>query len=366
MKAFNAVFVSYYRQFVRDRGALFFTFIFPIMFVLLFGWAFRGAGTQSFDVGIVDQGSPQGAGVIRFALDNITLDAGDKLFHIENGSLDEMMRSLQDGDLDAIIVIPATMDGAMAQGQPTAIQIYYDPSKTSNQQMLIPILNQVVNGINQYLQGTTPLITLEEESVQSRELRYIDYIVPGVLGMSLMFSGVYAGLPIIQQRQAHIIKRLSCTPLPRWTLVLGDLAFRMILVVLTAALIILVGRLVFDVQMVGNWLSLCGVIILGSLVFTSLGYLLAAFVKTEEAAIPIINVVTMPMMFLSGTFFEITSMPSFIEPLVRALPLTYLNDALRQIMVAGTPLHSMTTDIAVLAAWAAVCLGITIRFFKWD
>jgi ABC-2 type transport system permease protein len=366
LKAFTAVFVSHSRQFIRDRGAFFFTFIFPIMFILLFGWAFRNVGAQSFDVGVVDQGSPQSATIITFALDNITLDSGDKVFHIQTGSMDDMMGSLEAGDLDAIIVIPAAMDGSLSQRQTTAIQVYYDPSRTSNQQILVPILNQVVNGLNQYLQQTSPLITLEEESVQSHDLRYIDYLVPGVLGMSLMFSGIFGGLPIIQQRQAHIIKRLGSTPLRRSILVFGDLAFRMILVLLTAALIILVGRLVFDVQMVGNWLSLCGMVILASLVFTSVGYLLAAFVKTEEAAIPIINVITMPMMFLSGTFFEITSMPSFIEPLIKILPLTYVNDALRQIMVAGTPLHSMTTDVAVLAAWVVICLGITIRFFRWD
>jgi ABC-2 type transport system permease protein len=366
LRAFGAVFISYYRQFVRDRGALFFTFIFPIMFILLFGWAFRNEGVQRFDIGLVDQGSPQSTTIITFTLDNVTLDSGDKLFRLESGPFDDMMRLLEDGSLDAIIVIPASMDNSLAQEQPTAIQIYYDPTRISNQQILVPILNQVVNGLNQYLQGTTPLITLDEETVQSRELRYIDYLVPGVLGMSLMFSGIYGGLPIIQQRQAHIIKRLGATPLRRSMLIFGDLAFRMILVLLTAALIILVGSLVFDVQMVGSWLGLCGMVILGSLVFTSLGYLLAAFVKTEEAAIPIINVVTMPMMFLSGTFFEITSMPSFIEPVIKILPLTYLNDALRQIMVDGTPVHSMTTDVAVLAAWAVVCLGITIRFFRWD
>ncbi len=365
MKAFSAVFVSHYRQFVRDRGALFFTFIFPIMFILLFGWAFRNVGVQTFDVGVVDQGSPTSANLIKSALDSVVAD-NRQVFKTQYGTMDDLVASLEKGDLDAVIVIPAAMDSSLGQKQQTAIQVYYDPSRTSNQQVLIPILNEVINELNRYVQGTSPLITIQQETVQSRELRYIDYLVPGVLGMSLMFSGIYAGLPIVQQRQAHIIKRLSCTPLRRSTLVFGDLAFRLILVVLTAVLIILVGRLVFDVQMVGNWFTLCGVVILGSLVFTSLGYLMAAFVKTEEAAIPVINVVTMPMMFLSGTFFEITSMPSFIEPLIKILPLTYLNDALRQVMVAGTPLHSMTTDVAVLGGWVVVCLAVTVRFFKWD
>jgi len=181
-----------------------------------------------------------------------------------------------------------------------------------------------------------------------------------------MFTGIFGGIPVIQQRQAGIIRRLGCTPLRRSMLVSGELAFRMIIVILTAFLIIFVGRLAFDVQMVGNWLSLCGIVILGTLVFSCIGYLIAAFVRTEEGAIPIINAITFPMMFLSGTFFEVSNMPSFIEPVVKILPLTYVSDALRQIMVDGSPLHSMTIDIAVMAAWAAVCLAITIRFFRWD
>jgi len=364
--AFTSVFTAYFRQFIRDKGALFFTFIFPIIFILLFGWAFRNPGAQTFTVGLVDQGLPQSAAIMTQGLDSVVIDANQKVFEIQTGTMDDLLPLLKKGDLAAIIVIPENMDSAINQGQPINIQVYYDPSQTSNQQILIPILNQVINGINQYLQGTSPLIGMEERSVQSHNLRYIDYLVPGVLGMSLMFSGVYVGLPIIQQRQARIIKRLGSTPLPRSMLVFGDLSLRMILVLLTAALIILVGRLAFDVQMVGNWWELCGIVVLGTLVFTSLGYLMAAFVKTEQAAIPIINVITMPMMFLSGTFFEVSHMPSFIEPVVKILPLTYLNDGLRQIMVAGTPSHSMTTDIAIMAGWAVICLAITIRFFRWD
>jgi ABC-2 type transport system permease protein len=358
LRAFTSVFTAHFRQFIRDRGALFFTFI--------FGWAFRNPGAQTFAVGLVDQGSPQSAAIIAQGLDSVVIDANQKVFEIQTGTMEELLPLLKKGDLAAIIVIPENMDSAINQGQPTNVQVHYDPSRTSNQQILIPILNQVINGINQYLQGTSPLVGMEEKSVQSHNLRYIDYLVPGVLGMSLMFSGVYGGLPIIQQRQAHIIKRLGSTPLRRSMLVFGDLTFRMILVLLTAALIILVGRLAFDVQMVGNWLSLCGIVILGTLVFTGLGYLTAAFVRTEEAAIPIVNVITMPMMFLSGTFFEVSSMPSFIEPVVKILPLTYLNDGLRQIMVAGTPSHLMTTDIAIMTGWAVICLAVTIRFFRWD
>lgn len=365
MRTFGAVFEARYKQFIRDRAALFFSFIFPIIFILLFGWAFQNMGTQTFKVGLADQGSPHITAFINQGLESIVLKGNQKMFKTESGNLDDLLASLKNGGLDAVIDVPAGMD-TLGYGQSDNVQVYYDASQTLNQQTLIPALYQVINAIDQRLGGYTPTIGMQETSVQSHELRYIDFLLPGILGMTLMFIGVQGGLPVIQQRQAHIIKRLGSTPLRRSTLVLGDLVFRMIVILASAALIILVGRLVFDVRMIGNWFSLCGIILLGSLVFVSLGYLIAALVKTQESAIPVVQLVNLPMMILSGTFFSVANMPAFIEPLVKILPLTYVNDALRQIMVAGTPLHSMTTDIAVLAAWAIACLGVTIRFFQWD
>jgi len=367
LRAFGAVFVARYQQFIRDRAALFFSFAFPIIFILLFGWAFQNMGTQTFRVGLAtNQGSENVTTYITFGLNSVVLEGDVKMFKTESGDLDDLRAKLEKGDLDAVIEIPAGMDTLAARGASDNVQVYYDASQTVNQQMLIPALSQVISAIDQQIARYTPPIGMNPQSVQSHQLRYIDFLLPGILGMTLMFIGVQGGLPIIQQRQAHIIKRLGSTPLRRSTLVLGDLVFRMIVILASAALIILVGRLVFDFRMLGNWLSLCGIILLGSLVFVSLGYLIAALVKTQESAIPVVQIVNLPMMILSGTFFSVANMPAFVEPLVKILPLTYVNDALRQIMVAGTPLHPMTTDIAVLAVWAIGCLAITIRFFRWD
>jgi ABC-2 type transport system permease protein len=365
LRAFIAVFVARYKQFIRNRGALFFSFLFPIIFILLFGWAFQNMNTQTFKVGLSDEGSPRTTSYITQGLESVVIQTNLKEFKTQSGNLADLLSALKNGSLDAVIVIPNGMD-TLSPGQSGNIQVYYDASLMENQQTLIPAIYQVINAIDQQLGGYTPFISVQQKSVQSHQLRYIDFLLPGVLGMTLMFIGVQGGLPIIQQRQAHIIKRLGSTPLPRSMLVLGDVVFRIIVVLLSAALIILVGRLVFNVRMVGNWLSLCGIVLLGSLVLVNLGYVIAAFVKTQESAMPIVQIVDLPMMILSGTFFPIGSMPAFIEPLVKILPLTYLNDALRQIMVAGTPLYSMTTDIAVLAAWAVVTLAVTIRFFRWD
>ena len=365
MKSFSAVFVARYRQFIRNRGALFFTFIFPIIFILLFGWAFQNMGSQTFKVGIANEGSPKTTSYIALGLESLVLQKNQNEFQVQQGTLNDLLAALKKGNLDAVIDIPSGLD-SLASGQSGTVQVYYDTSQIVNQQTLIPTLNQLVNTVSQRIGGYIPPIKLQEASVQSHALRYVDFLLPGILGMTLMFIGVQGGLPIIQQRQAHIIKRLGSTPLPRAMLVVGDVVFRLITSLLSAGLIIFIGRLVFNVQMLGNWLSLFGVVLIGSLVFVTLGYLIAAFVKTQESAIPVVQIVNLPMMILSGTFFSVSSMPAFIEPLVKILPLTYLNDALRQIMEAGTPLYSMGTDMIVLVIWAIVCLVLTARFFRWD
>ena len=139
MKAFRSVFLAHYKQFVRDRGALFFTFIFPIMFVLIFGWVFNQGGVQTFDIGFVDEGSPVSVGYISEAMDKIIID-NDKVFDIKTGDLDRELKALRDGKLDAVIVVPAGGYGQLPehQKQPVDLKVYDDPSQASNQQVLIP------------------------------------------------------------------------------------------------------------------------------------------------------------------------------------------------------------------------------------
>ena len=294
MKSLRSVFVANYKMFVRDRAALFFSFIFPVMFILIFGWAFSEPGVEKFEIGlVVNEGSEQSATIIEQSLGGVIIDE-DEVLDVEQMEADLALDELKNGNIDAVVVIPPNMDSTVEAGHETDLEVHYDPSQTFKQQMLIPILNEVISGVDRAMQSSPQIISMQEYSIQSKELRYIDYLVPGILGMSLMFTGIFGGVPVIQQRQAGIIRRLGCTPLRRSMLVFGELAFRMIIVIMTAVIIIVVGRLLFDVQMVGNWAFLCGIVILGTLVFSCIGYLIAAFVKTEEGAIPIINAITFP------------------------------------------------------------------------
>ncbi|MCX6003912.1 MAG: ABC transporter permease, partial [Chloroflexi bacterium] len=168
MRAFRAVFVARYKQLVRNRGALFFSFLFPIIFILLFGWAFQNMDTQTFRVGLSDEGSPRTASYMTQGLEGAVIQNNQKEFQTQSGNLADLLASLNSGDLDAVIVVPAGMD-ALGPGQSGTVQVYYDASRTINQQTLIPAIYQVINAIDQRLGGYTPLIGMQQTSVQSHE-----------------------------------------------------------------------------------------------------------------------------------------------------------------------------------------------------
>ena len=149
-------------------------------------------------------------------------------------------------------------------------------------------------------------------------------------------------------------------------MVSSQVVYRLVLALVQTTIILVIAYFAFDIEVTGSWLLLIGLVLLGTLSFISLGYLAVSRAKTTEGAMPIIQILQFPMLFLSGIFFPVEFFPSFMKPVVNAIPVTYLGDALRQVMVDATPLHSMTTDFAVLGAWLVVCLALAIRFFKWE
>jgi ABC-2 type transport system permease protein len=285
---------------------------------------------------------------------------------VSEGELSDKLTELEDGDLRAVVVIPADIEASIAAGRAVAITVYHDPSQTASAQIILPVLRQIVGEINQQLTQQPVLLTLTEESILSQNLRFIDFFVPGILAMSIMMTGFFGVVPLIEWREKKVLKRLGVTPLRRSTVVLSQVALRLVLTVLQAIILLGVAYFAFDVQVIGNWFMLFGLLLLGTLSFISIGYLVASRARTVESAMPIINLITFPMMFLSGIFFPVEMMPDFMRPVVEAFPLTYLGDALRQIMVDAPPLHSLTTNIVVLGGWFIVCMALAIRFFRWE
>lgn len=184
--------------------------------------------------------------------------------------------------------------------------------------------------------------------------------------MAIMQLGLFSMSGLVANRQNLVLKRLGATPLPRHLLITSQTANQVLICFTQAVLLIVLGRFWFKVAVLGNWLLLAGIVVLGALTFIAVGFVLASFARTEESFMAMSQAINFPMMFLSGIFFPVEVMPDFLRPVLKALPLTYLGDALRQVMIDAPPLYSLSTDALVLAGWLIACLAVSFRFFRWE
>jgi ABC-2 type transport system permease protein len=363
VKAFTSLVSANVKSFLRDRMGLFWTVFFPVFFILIFGTVFSGAdgsGGVKYSLGVVLEDQNPMAQQIAGAFKQVDM------LEVYNGNMDTEMAALKDGKRAAVIVIPDNTVASIGSNQKANLQVYYDPAQTTSSQIVLTVLDKVVQHIDQEITKRPVVLALEQKTLQTQHFRNIDFFVPGILAMALMQLGVFAAYPVISLRVKGVLKRLGATPLRRSHFISAHVLVRIMIAALQTAIIILLGRLVFGVQMTGNWFMLAGVVFLGALTFVSIGFLAASFAKTEEAGNMLLQLINFPMMFLSGIFFPVDMMPSFMKPVVEAMPLTYLGDALRQIMTSSSSMHPMWINLAVLSGWLVVTFGISVKAFRWD
>jgi ABC-2 type transport system permease protein len=365
MRGLIALTAANLRSFTRDRAALFWTFFFPVIFVVLFGTIFAG-GSSDYSLGWVDEDRSPPAAMLREAF------VANAPVELTDGTLEESRARMSSGDLDGILVIPeglaAAIDAAQGGGggPPVAVRIITDPSRSGTAQAVQQIATGLVMAANLQLSGATPILTVETETLQTSRLNSVSFFVPSILAMALMQLGIFAAIPLVEQREKLILKRLNATPLPRWTLVGSNVIVRLLIAAAQTAIIVGIGVAVLGVEIIGNWALIAGFVVLGALSFTAIGYVIASFARTEEAANGMTQIVQLPLMFLSGIFFPLEVMPEWLRGVATFLPLTYLGDALRQTMVGGTPFAPLGIDALVLVGWLVVTLGISARYFRWQ
>ena len=350
------------KSYYRDRGALFWTIAFPVIFVVLFGSIFSG-GPTTFSVGWVDLDQSTASANLRQGF------AGVSLLDLKDANQDDALAQMRDGKLDAIIVVPAGLGAAMASSGSTSapfqLTLYTDPSKSTASSTVEQIVAQVVGGINQTLSGKPPALAVQPQPLQTQNLTSAAYFVPSILAMALMQLGVFAAIPLVAQREKQILKRLGATPLARSTLVGSNVFMRLLIAVVQTVIIVGIGVVLFGVSVLEP-LAVAALVVLGAVTFVSIGYVIASYARTEDSANTLASVVQFPLMFLSGIFFPIAFMPQWLQPVAALLPLTYLGDALRQTMVGGAAYAPLYVDVLVLAGWLIVTFLISARYFRWQ
>lgn len=373
MRGLLALTVANIRSFVRDRAAIFWTFAFPIIFVVLFGSIFSGGGSTTYDIGWVDQDGTPASQALREGFGQVPL-----LKVSEASTEDDGLARMREGTFDAVIVAPrglgdailrATAGGSTAaptDGPAVTLTVYTDPSQQTSSQTIQQVVAQVVGAVNQRLSGRPPVLGTAVRPLQTQRISNAAYFVPSILAMALMQLGVFSAIPLVSQREKLILKRLGATPLRRWTLVGSNLLMRLLIALVQSVLIIGIGAFAFGVAVIGSIAVVALLIALGAMTFIAIGYVIASYAKTEDSANALTSIVQFPLMFLSGIFFPIEFMPEFLRPVATIMPLTYLGDALRQVMVGGSPFAPLGVDVLILGGWLVGSFLISARFFRWQ
>lgn len=343
---------------LRDRAALFWTFFLPVLIMVIFGVLNFGA-FGSVSLGLVDEAGTDASRGLAQGLASI-----DAIKLTKAASLDMERQALLDGDRQIVLVLPP---GFGATRAPADVRVLYNEGRPEQVQVGLTIIREALNRMTLQAAGVQPLFTLSTESVTSRSFSYIDFLVPGVVAMSIMQLGLFSvAFGFVQLRQRGILRRLWATPVRPRSFLFAQVVTRLVVSVLQSLLLIGIAVVFFDVQIVGNLLGILVLAVLGGAVFLTMGFAIAGRAKNENVAAPIANIVALPMMFLSGVFFGRDAMPEALKTVTSYLPLTYLADGMRAISTQGTTLWSQWPAMLGLGVWLVVSFAVATRLFRWE
>ncbi len=328
-------------EFVREKEMVFWTFVFPILMAVGLGIAFRDRGPQKVFIGV-----EQGPGASSL-VNELGGTEGVEARLLAPAAAPEALRK---GDV-ALLVIPE-------QG---GLVYRYDPTRPESR-----VARLAANDALERAAGSVDLPVLREEKVTEKGSRYIDFLIPGLLGLNLLGTGMWGvGFALVRMRTGKLLKRLLATPMRKTDFLLSFMTARLGFLVLEITALLTFAWLIFGVTVRGSIPALFLVAALGAFAFSGMGLLVASRAKTQEGVMGLMNVVQMPMWILSGVFFSVDHFPNAMQPFIRVLPLTALNDALRGIMNNGASLAAMSLPIAIVLVWGGACFATALAVFRW-
>ncbi|MDB5122862.1 MAG: family transporter protein [Mucilaginibacter sp.] len=356
-RATLAIAVASFRSIIRSPSAVVFSLAFPLIFIVVF--ANIGGSGVTVDVGVAK--TCDTVGPVYQVLKNI------KVIHlITKESSKEMASNLSKGNIDAVINIQKN------NGQPPyTLNVQYTDASQQKGGVLKSVLNSVFYQLNSRGNTTVqPVANIQETTVKGREYKYIDFILPGMLGFSLLSSGVFGtAFVFLSLRLTLVIKRFFATPVKRYSIVLGEAIARLVFSWIGALFIILVGHYFFGFTLVHGITTVANMLVLsaiGLIIFMGFGFIISGVAKNESTVPPLSNIITMPQFLLSGTFFATTAFPQWLQSLSNILPLTYLNKAMREVAFEGAGLGDVTHELLILGIWFIIIYAVAVKTFKWE
>jgi ABC-2 type transport system permease protein len=352
--------------FFRNKGAVFWTFVFPIILFVLLGFLFGGQGGP-ITLYYLDGDHSQ-------LSDNFTATLNStgalKLINAADSGLteDDLSKMLKDGKISSYLVIPQGFQGGVAAAQTgnaagAPVDIYYDKSQSTSM-AVVSIVSQVADGFNIAMSGAKSLIVVSDRDVATSNVDYLNFLLPGIIGMSVMSIAVNGTVgQSARNRATGVFRKLATTPISRVEWNLGRIINQTIILLMSLAVSLAAAMVIFNLRPNINLMMLL-MVIAGGAVFSGLGNIIAGFVKDEDTAANAASAMTFPLMFVSGSFFPVEKMPWFLQWLADVSPLTYLNNGLRSAMITGN-MGDVLVNFAIVGLLGVVLFAIGVAVLKW-
>ena len=333
------------REFLREPEAVFWTFVFPLLLAAGLGIAFRNRPAETVKIGVVAPASAVGDSMAA------SLDASEQLDVERFASDDSAQLALNSGSVALVVARDST----------GAVEYRFDPSRPEARTARL-----LANEATQRAAGRSDPIAVRDANVTARGSRYIDFLIPGLLGMNIMGGGIWSiAFSVVTARNKKLLKRLVATPMRRSDYLLSFLLSRLGFLIIEVIVLVGFGAWVFDVPVRGSLAALGLISLLAALTFSALGLLVSSRARTVEAVSGLSNLLMLPMWIFSGVFFNASNFPDAFQPFVQALPLTASVDALRANMLQGASLASLGGELAILGVWLVVAFVVALKIFRW-
>ena len=364
LKIVGLDFIYSVRSWARSRGTVFWSLLFPVMLILLFGAIFSGMGDGKYTLYVQD-------------LDDTDMSHGfvdvlnkTGILNIKNVTTDEEITDyIKENNVKNLIVIPQTYKNTImsSYADPSItvnLTYYFDPTEQQTNQVLRSVISSVLQGLNMQISQGRTIVGLREESTVTEDFGFIDFFIPGMIGFTIMQQSIYGSIERNTKfRKDGILRKLLTTPITRSEWILAKMLFMLFLAFISTSVAIGVGVLAFGIKVNINLLTIV-IIIATSFLFSGIGMIIGRFVKEEETADMAAGAISFPMMFLAGTFFAVDAMPSIIQVIAHALPLFYVNEGLRNAMIYMNQTEALI-NAGIVLIFATIFFIAGVLLTKW-
>ncbi len=360
-RSFLALTKASLKMYYRNKGAIIFSLLIPIALLSIFGFLSKGKGT-SIQIGLTNHATGEVSKQFIEKLKSV------KALDIREITEEEASAELGKGNLDLQVIVPENF-GAVENGKPlgSSIQTRYNKAKPQSGQIANLAIVEIISNIDRQLTKSPSVLDVKSEGITTNDLGYFDFILPGILSMTIMQLGIFGvAFSFVAMKASGALRRIQATPVHPIYFVFAQASVRLMVTFASTTILLVFGSYFFGFHMLGSYFNFVIVCIIGILIFLGFGFAIAGWAKDETQVAPVANLIQLPMLLLSGIFFPRDGFPSWLKTITDYFPLTYVSHALRKIANEGDSLAQLPTDLIGMSVWLVVVYVVAVRVFRWD